>query len=382
METKTLKPYRIGIDARFFRSETGGIGRYSRELISHLAEIDQFNEYTVFLTQADLPEWELNQANFKVKVVEAIHYSVAEQTKFLRVLWAEHLDLVHFLNFNHPVLYNRPFITTLHDLTMFFYPAGKSQKSLVRRMAFKQVMRHSLAGAKKVIAISEFSASDAAKHFNVSQAKMERIYEGGPDVKELPFGNKSMVQQYMGSLEPYFLFVSQWRPHKGIITLIEAFDKFKAKTGAPHKLVLIGRQKVSQVEVKEAMARSPYFQDIITPGFAPEELLPSLYHNATAFVMPSEYEGFGLPILEAYAYQAPVIAANNSSLPEVVGKGGLLFPTKDSGALADCMTEIYNKPELALKLIAEGQKHLSKFSWGKMAEETLALYQRVLEKKR
>lgn len=374
--------YHIGLDARFFRGETGGIGRYSRELIHHLAAIDHTNQYTVFLTEADLPEWQLEQKNFKIRVVPAAHYSLAEQTKFLRILLQERCDLVHFLNFNHPILYRRPFVVTLHDLTMYFFPVGRSQKSWVRRLAFVTILKRALRSARRIIAISEYTAHDAEKQLGISHAKMEVILEGGPERRELPFGNKALVQEYLGSRQPYFLFVSQWRPHKGMNTLIEAFTIFKEKTKAPHQLVLLGNQKSASESLKQALANSPFVSDIITPGFAPDELLPSLYHNAVACVMPSEYEGFGLPVLEAFSYQTPVIVADNSSLPEVAGAGGLYFPTRDAAALADRLTEMVTTPGLAADLVAKGDQQLQKFSWDRMAKQTLQLYLSTLEKRR
>ncbi|MCC2631454.1 MAG: group 1 glycosyl transferase, partial [Patescibacteria group bacterium] len=215
--TYKTTPYRIAIDARFYRTETGGIGRYSQELIKHLAALDQHNEYTVFLTAADLPEWSLVQDNFKVEVVPVPHYSLAEQTKLLRILQNGKFDLVHFLNFNHPVLYRRPFVTTLHDLTVYFAPAGRSQKSKVRRLAFLYTLKRSMMAAKKVISVSEHSARDAEKHMGIPHAKMEVIYHGGPKPVQFEFGNKAKIQEYLGTRDPYFLFVSQWRPHKGIV---------------------------------------------------------------------------------------------------------------------------------------------------------------------
>jgi glycosyltransferase involved in cell wall biosynthesis len=366
------RQYRIGIDARFFRAATGGIGRYTRELIAHLAAIDHVNLYRVFLTPADAKEWTLRQPNFQPVVVDIPHYTFAEQTELLQTLNAEHLDLVHFLNFNHPVLYRRPFVTTLHDLTVYFQPVGRSQTDPLRRKAFMYTLRRSLRSAKRVIAISDFSAADAERHLGIPQTKIDVIYEGGPPATSLPFGNKAMVQEYLGTRDPYFLFVSQWRPHKGIETLLEAFSRFKTETNLAQQLVLTGKPD------ERILAHSS--AGVLAPGFVPEAMLPLLYHNATALVLPSEYEGFGLPVLEAYAYGAPVICAENSSLPEVAGPGALYFATKDSAALAVRLAEIATDHSMADRLIKDGARQLTKFSWERCARQTLETYQRVLEK--
>jgi glycosyltransferase involved in cell wall biosynthesis len=234
--------------------------------------------------------------------------------------------------------------------------------------------------AARVLAISEYTALDAEKHLGVSHAKMEVIYNGGPETPELPFGNKSMIQEYLKTREPYFLFISEWRSTKGIFTLIDAFDLFKTDSKRAHKLVIGGKQTKNPELVFDRINRSPYRDDIITPGFVPEELLPSLYRNSAAFIFPSEYEGFGIPILEAMANSTPVIAANNSSIPEVMGAAGLLFPTSDANGLALRMQEIVDDPKLREVLVEKGKARLVSFSWATMAKRVHMVYLSVLEK--
>jgi glycosyltransferase involved in cell wall biosynthesis len=367
-----------------YRKATGGLGRYTRELLHNLLPMDQENDYVIFLTQADMAEWDLDLPNVRPVVTDVVHFDpVREQTVFLKQLHQQKLDLVHFLNFNHPALYTKPFVVTLHDLTMFLFPThGTRKPNVIKKVGFNVLFRRALISAKKVIAISEYTAFDAEKRLKVPHAKMEVVYEGGPEPLRFLPGSKDMAQKYLGTREPYFLFVSQWRPHKGVITLIEAFDLFKKETGLSHKLVLVGNPESATEEVKKALVEVPAAADIIAPGFAPDELLPALYHYATAFVMPSEYEGFGLPVLEAFAYETAVIAADNSSLPEVVGDAGLLFPTRNARVLADHIKAIATQAGLREKLIAKAPAQLDKFSWQRCAEQTLTVYRSVLEKNR
>lgn len=376
--------YRIGIDARMYRQITGGIGRYTRELLHHLFLIDQQNDYVVFLTQNDLVEWDIDLPNVRPVVVGVAHYDpVKEQAHFLRELYKHHLDLVHFLNFNHPLLYRKPFVVTLHNLTMFLFPThGVKKPTLLKRAGFQIIFRRAMRAAKKVIAISEFSAFDAEDRLHVPHAKMEVIYEGGPEPLTFLSGSKEVAQRYIGTRDPYFLFVGQWRPHKGLKTLIDAFDLFKRETGLPHKLVLVGNSEAASDEVRKALVDNPSAGDIIAPGFAPDDLLPVVYHYATCFIMPSEYEGFSLPILEAFANGTPVVAANNSSIPEVVGDAGLMFETGDSISLADHMKRIATDQAFRDALLAKGPRQLQRFSWDECATQTLAVYQAVLEKMR
>lgn len=372
--------FRIGIDARFWGREHGGFSTYTRGLLHQLALQDKETIYRVFLRPQDVGEWDIRQANFQAIPADFTHYTLQEQLGFLKLLQSEQLDLVHFLNFNAPILYRGPFVTTLHDLTVLHTPVGRVQSSWLRRQAFLLVLKRALLKAERVIAISEFSAKDAERTLGLAPTKIDVIYEGLPERQELPFGSRAMVQEYLGTRDPYFLFVSQWRPHKGIITLIKAFTQFKAVTGLPHRLVLAGAQKVSGPEVEAALRQCPVAEAILTPGFVPDELLPSLFHSATAFVMPSEYEGFGLPVLEAMRYNAPVIVADNSALPEVAGAAALYFPTGDEAGLCVRMQEIIDNSQLIAQLQANAVMQVERFSWQRCAASTLQVYAHVLEK--
>lgn len=382
MSKHNTRVYRIGIDARFYRNVTGGIGRYTRNLLSHIAKIDSHNQYFVFITENDTREWISLGANFTPVVTGAAHYSVAEQTTFLKDLYLYRLDLVHFLNFNHPIFYWKPFISTLHDFTVYFFPTGRQQTNKLRRKAFIYVLKHSLTAASAVLAISQNSAKDAREVFNIPDNKIRVVYEGRPKPVNITAAQVRSAHEYLNTFEPYFLFVSQWRPHKGIITLVEAFDLFKQQTDLPHKLVLAGKQDYSHKHVQEAIGKSSCKADIIAPGFVPEELLGALYHASTAYVLPSLYEGFGLMLLEAFAFGAPAISSNNSSLPEVGGEGALYFPTGDARALADQLEQLAKKPKLRDEILEKGKAQLKKFSWERCATETLKVYNEVLIKQK
>jgi len=371
------KPPRIAIDARFWRKDTAGIGRYTRELVHNLAKLDHVNQYTVILTEKDATEWDIDQPNFHTAVLPYEHYTLSEQTGFLKWLNKQNFDLVHFLNFNHPILYRKNFVVTIHDLTLFKYPADNKKRSVLRKYAFYRVFKHAVRGASKVIAISQNTLNDTTTFFGVSKNNITLIYEGGPDVDKSKYNHHAVIN-YLKTDSPYFLFVSQWRPHKGIVTLVSAFNQFKNRYKTDQKLVLLGSQKVATEEIIRKIKTSPYSKDIIIPGFAPEDLLPSLYHFSSAFIVPSEYEGFGLPVLEGYSYQTPTIVAHNSSLTEVAGEGALFFPTSDVVNLVEQMHVVTSNKDLVQKQIEYGLAQLNKFSWQKCAQETLKTYNEVL----
>jgi glycosyltransferase involved in cell wall biosynthesis len=377
--------YRIGIDARFFRTTTGGIGRYTQELLRNLFALDHQNNYVVYITPEDVPDWNLDFPNVSVVVTVVKHYTPQEQTAFYQMLQRAKLDLVHFLNINHPVLYRRPFLVTLHDLTVLLFPeATKTRASIAKRQAFAYVLKRGMRAAKRVIAVTESTAHDAEQILKVPHARMEVIPHGGPERKEIPFGSKKLVQDYLGSKQPYILFVSQWRGHKGIATLVEAYEQYRqANPDSDIALVLTGNASIASNRLIERIQASPYFDDIIVPGFVPDALLPAVYAHAAVFVMPSEYEGFGLPALEAMTYGTPVILANNSSQPEVGGKAARYFATGDATDLAEVLTGVLAMTaEERAAMVAAGYTQVGLFDWRRTAERTLAVYYSILEKQR
>ncbi len=369
---------RIGIDARSYRRSTSGIGTYTRELLTRLLPLGRANDYIVYLTEDDQAEWNIVLPHVTTRLVPFPYFSPKEQTHLLKMLVADNLDLVHFLNFPHPIRYRGKFVVTLHDLTMFLFPSHTQKGSgLVRKVGFQLVFRHAMKKADKVIAISKNTASDASRLFKVPSDRLSVIYEGGPTVAT--GGERRLPDSIVGD-DPFFIFISAWRSHKGLLTLIEAFEKFKHEGGHPHRLVLVGNARSAPPDILTALEHSSVKDQIVRTGFISDEDLSAMLGAADALIMPSEYEGFGLPVLEAFAAGTPVISARNSSLIEVGGEAALFFPTSDAEALADCLRQISNDPTRMESMRALGYRQLARFSWDTCAEQTLAVYGEVLGK--
>lgn len=374
---------KIGIDARFYRKETGGIGRYTRALLKELAKLDKINNYIVYITPEDDKDYDIIAPNFKKKIIPISHYSLSEQTKFLNILKKDKLDLVHFANFNHPIFYPGKFITTIHDLTMMLYPSGKSQKSLVRKFAFARVMDSAAKNASACIAVSQATKNDIIKVLKADNKNIEVIYEGIDDnynAKRINTDISGKVLKKYNIQKPYLLFLSQWRPHKGILQLLEAFDILKQEYLIDHQLVIVGKPNSHFPEIPAAIKQNKYKKDIIIPGFVEENDLPILYQNADCFVFPSHYEGFGLPPLEAMACGAPVAASNVSCIPEVLGDAAEYFDPYSPENMAEAILKIIKNNKLKSDLRAQGFKQAQKYSWAQMAKQTLELYKKVAEK--
>src|SRR3989304_6496660 len=281
---------KIAIDARFLRKETAGLGRYTRGLISGLSKIDKANQYTVFITPDDEKDFIFSAPNIKKRVINVPHYSYAEQTIFLSALLKEKFDLVHFTNFNHPLLYRRPFVVTIHDLTMTFFQTGRKQQSRLRRLAYEAIMKHAVIASKAIIAVSDSTKNDVATHYSaINKEKIFVTYEAADeqfmvqDSKEI----LKIIEKY-GIQFPYFFFVGQWRPHKNLIKMLTAFEKF-IKKNPTYSLVIAGKYDSEFTQLKEAVDRYAFLypNNIKILGFVPDEDLPKLFSGCSAFVFPS-----------------------------------------------------------------------------------------------
>ncbi len=365
---------RIALDGRFYRSSTAGIGRYTRELVKNLLAVDQQNEYILFITPADVDECTIEASNLKKVITPITHFTFAEQLKLTSVIQAEKPDLTHFLNFNHPLQFPRPFITTIHDLTMNFFPV-KRQRMPILRQAYLYTMAHAAKAADAVIVPTSTVKDDVVQHLKAKPEKIEVIYEGVEIPEKLPARPSATTLAKIGITKPYILFVSQWRPHKGLGVLVEAFNEIKKKHDI--QLVITGKPNAQFPEIPSAIDASPQRTDIITPGFVDDKLLDQLYLGTELFIFPSWYEGFGLPPLEAMARKVAVAASNSSVMPEVLGEGAVYFDARDSHDTAKVISETLSDSKLIEELKQKGFQQAQKYSWRKMAEETLELYEKI-----
>lgn len=369
---------RIGLDLRFWRQETGGLGRYSRNLLRELLKIDHDNQYTAIITPADEAEFDLSAPNLTKLVVPIAHYSLSEQRKLPKIIAQQRFDLVHFANFNHPVLYRGKFVVTIHDLIMHLFPTGAQKESLLRRIAYRKVM-NDCRRAAKIIVPSVSTKNDLVKMLNFPSEKIIITPEGSEDKFKVASNEAiSALKAKLNLPERYILFVSRWERYKGLPALLEAFEKVN-KEFPDVGLVITGKPDKQNPEIAELVkAEQSKGRAIITPGFVSDDDLPTLYSGAAAYVHPSWYEGFGIMILEAFAAGAPVVTSNTSSLPEVVGDAGLLVDPRDTLAIAEAIKKILNDPQFAKGLRQKGLARVKEFSWAKMARATLGIYQEIL----
>jgi len=364
---------RIGLDARMYRSAVAGIGRYSQNLIKNLLVIDDDDEFVLLMTSADAREirnkkWDAGNA--KIVLADVPHYSLAEQMSLPKILAKENLDLVHYLNFNHPVRYRGRFMVTIHDLTLLFYPETAKETNFIKQWAYRYTMKKACQNALKIIAVSKNTKKDIVREFGVSEDKIKVIYEAADDkIFNVTKEHTDRLQKEYHLTKPIILYVGQFRQHKNLEGLIRAFKIIKEKT--PCQLVLVGKNEGLRVD------KTGPEGDIVMPGFVSDEDLAVFYQMAEVFVLPSFYEGFGLPGLEAMRAGTAVCASKTSSLPEIYQDAALYFDPFDAKDIAGKIRLVLEDGRLRRDMIERGKRVARGYSWRKTAKETLALYKKI-----
>lgn len=373
---------KIGIDCRMYSSDFTGIGRYVYELVENLFKIDQQNEYVLFFNEPEFSKYQTQSKCVKKVLANASHYSLKEQTHFLKILKNENLDLMHFTHFNAPIFYKKPSVVTIHDLTLHFYP-GKKITSPLHRAGYYKVIKSAVKNAKKIITVSQNTKKDLQVLMKTPSQKIHVIYEGVNE-KFKPLTDRHPVEEVTKKYQldkPYLLYTGVWRSHKNLPNLIKAFHILKTEYNFDGYLVITGRKDpVYEADVVGETQTLQLENDVIFTGLVKERELVPLYNGALMYVFPSLYEGFGLPPLEAMQCGIPVAVSNASCLPEVCGQNNaVFFNPNDPKDMAEKIFQVTSQKTLREQLIQNGLKRVKEFSWQKMAQETLQVYNDALQ---
>lgn len=384
---------RIGIDARFYGSLGKGLGRYTEKLIEHLEQIDQENEYIIFLRQENFSEYVPKNPHFKKKVAQYAWYGFAEQVFFVLMLYRASLDLVHFPHFNVPILYRRKFVVTIHDLILVHYPTLRNTTRFaflyfVKFLVYRFVIASAIKCACHIVTVSEFTKCDIAKEYPVAKGKMTVTYEAAdsfcqfmsPEAEEQFLARMGLLQQpdqkktvrtYRDIIEPYFLYVGNAYPHKNLPLLFAA-----ARAFPQYRLLLVGKEDFFYTRLQRE-AQAAGLTNVVFVGFLTDAELSILYHHARVYIFPSLYEGFGLPPLEAMARGAVVVSSDRGSLPEVLGEAALFFDPTDAQALLATLRRLEAEPEMVHTLRERGYQQVNKYHFRTMALQTYEIYQNI-----
>jgi glycosyltransferase involved in cell wall biosynthesis len=357
------------IDGRELRTSSG---RYVERLLHYLQGIDHEHEYQVLLRPGDVAGWKPSNPNFKAVACPHKEFTFAEQGGLRRQIEKLKPDLVHFTFPQQPIWYRGKTVTTFHDLTTLRFD-NPSKNALIFRFkqrVYKHVLKRAAHKSESLITPSQFVKDDVAKFTGVTPDKIRVTYEAADPIQASSEPLRALQDK------PFLLYIGRPTPHKNLEHLIEAYTKLKARN-PDLTLVLAGKKDANYHRI-ETEIRQRAIKGIVFTGFISEGRLRWLYENCSAYVFPSLSEGFGLPGLEAMIHGAPVVSSNSTCLPEIYGEAAHYFDPQDVEAITRAIDEVLSDENLRINLIQKGREQAGKYSWQRMAEQTLSIYKQSL----
>ena len=353
---------------------SAGVHQYIVHLLRHLRSVDGGIQFCALLgADAVEPPSSFGMRRSRWNTGRPAVRVVWEQVMQPRVLRRIGADLVHGPVFVGPLAAPCPVVITIHDLSFIRFPELFYRGN---RLYLTMMTRLSARRARRVIAVSDYTASETARLLGVPRERIDVVYHGvDPSFRPLSANQVSAFRRRQGLPERFVLFVGTLEPRKNIAHLIEAFARIY---DGEVKLVLVGGRGWLYDDLFAAVESLDMGDGIRFAGYVRSEELPLWYNAATVFAYPSLYEGFGMPVTEAQACGTPVLTSNCSSLPEAAGDGALLVDPHDVEAIAAGLEQLLDDAELRATLRRRGLAHARTFDWSRTAEETVQVYLRAL----
>ena len=360
---------RIIIDARDLRTSTG---RYMERLLHYLQKLDRKHEYIVLLKPEDIASWNPDHANFSKLVCPHDEFGFGEQIGFKKQLDRLNANLVHFGMVHQPIWYHGNVVTTVHDLTTmrFTNPSKNSAVFTFKQQVYKYVVWRVAHKSTALLTPSQFVADDIIRYTGVKSDKITVTHEAADPIEEAAVP----VSKLAG--KKFLMYIGRPTPHKNLERLIEAFALLRAQH--PDLILVLAGRKDANYERIENDAYVNGVKNLYFTGFVSDKRLRWLYEHCQAYVFPSLSEGFGLPGLEAMRHGALVVSSNATCLPEIYGDAAHYFNPEDVTAMADAINEVLTDKKLRAGLIKKGYTQVEKYSWRRMAEQTLEVYKKAL----
>jgi len=388
---------KIGIDAHAAERDGTGNCTYVRNLLLELGRLDKENNYFLYVTNPSHPFYEKLKAfnNFFIRKIPVKNPFLRIPFYLAGLTWRDKVDILH-VQYIAPPFHRGKLVLTIHDLGHFFIPQSFSRLEVLRS---RILIPYSARRAAKILTGSSYSRRTIIERFGLPPDKISVTPYGvrpefmkaqgkagaaggeegawqeekGSEVKS-NLAKPNLILKKYGIQKPYIFTLSRLNLRKNLSLTIESFNLLKEQKNIPHKLVIAGKPDVRAREIKQAARCSPFRRDILFPGYVAEEDLPFLYGQAEAFIFLSEFEGFGLPVLEAMACGVPVLTVAQTSLPEVAGDAALYVSNLVAAEVTQKLEAILFDQNLRLSLAEKGWRRAFLFSWKKTAGLTLEAY--------
>lgn len=361
----------VGIDAsRAFEKQRTGIEEYSYQVIKNLADKLENCQVVLYIKKNQNVEIALPK-NWKTKVIKWPRFWT--QIGLSLEMMRHPVDVLFVPSHTVPLIHPKNTIVTIHGLEYEKLPWAYS---FWQRIYMRLSIKNSCRWASRIIAVSKNTKKDLMELYNISEDKIEVIYEGHNNViaNEVKQSRPNSTKDEIATSpvaprnDKHVLFIGRLEERKNIIRIIQSFEILKEKYNIPHRLILAGKAGYGYENIKRKILESKYKKDIIETGYISEEEKGDLFKNAEVFLFPTFYEGFGLPILQSQVLGVPVVAGNNSSIPEIAGDGSVLVDSRESQEIADATFRLISDENFRNGIIERGYQNAKRFSWDKCAE--------------
>ena len=384
---------KIGIDARFYGK--AGPGRYAKNILQELENVDKENQYIIFMNQEGYDSYHPRNPNFKKYLANNTWYSFDEQIRyFLKVLW-QNLDLYYVPHFNIPILYPKKIVTAIPDMTMHTFSTESATTLpkpyfLLKKLVYRFVFWWALFRSTKVIVPSEAVRKEFIQTFKkFPPSKFVLAPEGvDPDLTRLNANPEYVLKKY-GIEKPYILHVGSMYVHKNVDGVVEMFKILRNKYGYKGKLVLVSKIDKFSKRMNEKIEKEGLVGHVILPAFkvsnpnsdivVSDDEVSALRTQAQAYVFASFAEGFSLTALESMIYDLPCAISRIPVHEEVHGDSVLYFDPYDPQDMAKVVNELLTNEGLRKELIKKGHEQVKKYNWRNTAEVTLSVFNNVLK---
>lgn len=360
----------VGVNARVLgKPEPTGVGRYTSCLLDSLCE--QYADEAEFVlfgldeAPSALADYDCLRTAPEPAPHSGLRAHIWEQVRFPLTLRNYDLDILH-TPAGAPPRTSVPSVATIHDISPIVHPEWFSTKYVA---LYRLLTAHAVRSSDRIVTVSEFARDEIVERYPKARGKTVPIHNG---VTPRDWDAGEAVEALAG--RDFLLFVGAMNPRKNLRTLVESYQQYREQVTDPVALALAGPKR--DVFESEGL---PRIDGVQTLGFVPETRLTWLYGNATAFVFPSLYEGFGLPILEAMSAGTPVVTSDRGAMTEVAGDAAMLVDPERRGSLTDALERLTTDGELRARLAAEGPSRAAEFTWKRAAEETMQVYREVAD---
>ena len=362
----------IAVNTRMLQvNKMEGIGYFAYESFKRITKMHPEHEFIFIFDRPYDPSFIFSEN------IKAVWLSPAARHPILWTIWYE-WSLSRYLRKLKPDLFVSPdgylplrskvkTLAVIHDINFEHYPADLP---FFNRIYYRYFFSKFARKATRIATVSAFSKKDISETYGISDTKIDVVYNGaGEEFKPVTEDKKAEIRAKYCEGKSFFIFIGSLHQRKNIANLLKAFDLFQNDSNSGYKMVFAGTKRWWTVEMEEAYQSMQHKADVIFTGRITDKELQELTASAFALTYVSLFEGFGIPIIEAFRCDVPVITSNTTSMPEIAGDAACLVDPFSIEDIANVMSKLYKNDNLRLNLIEKGRKRKEAFSWDNTAED-------------